>query len=471
MGKKLKNNFNLEKFSGTFQEFLNAVHRSAPKQEIEKPFFYRLLFDHFGVELRMLPTMKERFDNFEQANLQLAINALLEREGWSYRLFGISAPEWHELNFSNLSLEQQHNVNEGPVQYINKQLGPKLDDPKLTCVNKGLYLIDTGGVKMAWLIRGAAEQWGSKLTFEIMTEDREHAEALILDLLSEMQRRSIYRGRMFSLFVNDRSELDIAFRGLPNTQREDIILPAATLERIERQSIIFAELSRKLLAAKRHLRRGVLLYGPPGTGKTFTLMYLLSRMQGRTVIIMTGAGMRLTSQSIRMARSLAPATVILEDVDLIAENRSSEHGGGTLLFELLNQMDGLNDDSDVLFLLTTNRADLLEPALSARPGRVDQAIEIALPDADCRRRLIEKYSEGMDVRVNRLDKIIERTNGVSATFIKELLRRAALICAESAKPNAKIVVRDKHINAALSEMLSASDDLTRKLLGANVTVA
>jgi hypothetical protein len=56
------------------------VHRSAPKQEIEKPFFYRLLFDHFGVELRMLPTMKERFDNFEQANLQLAINALLERE-------------------------------------------------------------------------------------------------------------------------------------------------------------------------------------------------------------------------------------------------------------------------------------------------------------------------------------------------------------------------------------------------------
>jgi hypothetical protein len=76
MGKKLKNNFNLEKFSGTFQEFLSAVHRSAPKQEIEKPFFYRLLFDHFGVELRMLPTMKERFDNFEQANLQLAINAL-----------------------------------------------------------------------------------------------------------------------------------------------------------------------------------------------------------------------------------------------------------------------------------------------------------------------------------------------------------------------------------------------------------
>jgi cell division protease FtsH len=56
-------------------------------------------------------------------------------------------------------------------------------------------------------------------------------------------------------------------------------------------------------------------------------------------------------------------------------------GENPLLFELLNEMDGLSEDADVIFTLTTNRPDLLEPTLAARPGRVDQATEIPLPDA------------------------------------------------------------------------------------------
>ena len=57
-------------------------------------------------------------------------------------------------------------------------------------------------------------------------------------------------------------------------------------------------------------------------------------------------------------------------------------------------MDGLADDADLLFVLTTNRPDILEPALAARPGRIDQAIEVPPPDADCRRRLLELYGKG-----------------------------------------------------------------------------
>jgi ATP-dependent 26S proteasome regulatory subunit len=85
----------------------------------------------------------------------------------------------------------------------------------------------------------------------------------------------------------------------------------------------------------------------------------------------------------RLARLLQPATVILEDVDLIGTQRDRQTvGANALLFELLNQMDGLADDADILFILTTNRPDIVEPALAARPGRVDQAIEIPLPDPD-----------------------------------------------------------------------------------------
>src|SRR5205807_376366 len=83
---------------------------------------------------------------------------------------------------------------------------------------------------------------------------------------------------------------------------------------------------------------------------------------------------------------LQPAIIVLEDVDLVAEHRGFGPGSSPVLFDLLDAMDGAAADADLLFVLTTNRADLLEPALAARPGRVDVAIEIDPPDEEGRRR-------------------------------------------------------------------------------------
>jgi ATP-dependent 26S proteasome regulatory subunit len=77
-----------------------------------------------------------------------------------------------------------------------------------------------------------------------------------------------------------------------------------------------------------------------------------------------------------VARTLQPSVVVIEDVDLIAEERDARRGENPLLFELLNEMDGLSPDVNVTFLLTTNRADMLEEALASRPGRVDHAAEL-----------------------------------------------------------------------------------------------
>src|SRR5437764_183829 len=126
----------------------------------------------------------------------------------------------------------------------------------------------------------------------------------------------------------------------------------------------------RLKAAGRHIKRGLLLYGSPGTGKTLTAMYLANQMQGRTTLLLTGRGIGLLEGSCKMARLLQPATIILEDVDLIAEERTEQESGcNALLFELLNQMDGLADDADILFLLTTNRRWRRAPDASTRPSR------------------------------------------------------------------------------------------------------
>src|SRR4029079_2655231 len=150
----------------------------------------------------------------------------------------------------------------------------------------------------------------------------------------------------------------------------------------------------------------------PGTGKTLSAMYLVAQMPGRTVLLLTGESVGPIETVCKRAPTLAPATVILEDVDLIGTERQHQSvGANALLFELLNQMDGLADDTDLLFVLTTNRPDILEPALAARPGRIDQAILVPPPDADCRRRLLELYGQGLSSEGIDWKGVVERTAG------------------------------------------------------------
>lgn len=152
-----------------------------------------------------------------------------------------------------------------------------------------------------------------------------------------------------------------------------------------------------LLASGQHLKRGLLLYGPPGTGKTHTIRYLLGRTTDTTVVQLTGDALRMISAACSVARALTPSMIVVEDVDLIAEDRESYGGRSSLLFELLIEMDGLGEDADVAFVLTTNRADLLEAALANRPGRVDQAVELGLPDEAARRALLDLYRGALRV--------------------------------------------------------------------------
>ena len=139
-------------------------------------------------------------------------------------------------------------------------------------------------------------------------------------------------------------------------------------------------------------------------------------------------------------------------------------GRNPLLFELLNEMEGMADDADVTFLMTTNRPDLLEPALAARPGRIDLAVEIGLPDGPGRRRLFELYGAGLDLRVEDLDSLVARTEGVSPAFIKELMRKASLLAATEGA-DGQLVVTDAHLTRALDELMGETSTLTRLLLG------
>lgn len=387
------------------------------------PVLLRRLREHFQGDPAELPVIEQNFARYERPNLHLAVEELLNETERRTRLVGIVVDEeYHSLTLSKLSRKSSsRSFNDGPVEYIDVSLA---DGRQLACVKRGLYLFGDEEKPVAMLL--TEERFYQNIIVEVMGVDRESAEQFLRRLARLVRYGKAFRGHVLSVEEDCHRQLTVHFHQLPPVRRTEIILPESVLGRIERQSLRFSQHAEKLRSAGRHLKRGILLHGPPGTGKTLSAMYLAAQMPGRTVLLITGQQVGTIMAACKLARMLEPATVILEDVDLIGTERSAQSlNANSLLFELLNQMDGLAEDADILFLLTTNRPEILEPALAARPGRIDLAIEVPLPDADCRRRLLELYGRGMQVEVADQVRLLARTEGTSGAFIRELLRKAA----------------------------------------------
>lgn len=450
-------------FGTLFRKFLEKTVAESSPEDSE---FVRIFSSHFQTDPAKLPVITEEFPKYDHPNLHKAFESYLTVSGRSAKPMGVTVDyEYMQIGLSQLVKPSSAGFmgglrpTVGPVQYVNLGLA---DDQIITCVQSGVYLINDPKGPLVVFLRGPGNApFQSKLHIDVMALERVNAENFLAEIRQFIRKESVYRGKILSLSPSQYEGIEINFHRLAKIDREKIILPNGLLERIERQTVYFGRQSSKLLAAGRHLKRGLLLHGPPGTGKTLTAMYLAGQMADRTVLLLTGRGMSLIEQSCTMARLLQPAIVILEDVDLVAEERTRPDATCTpLLFELLNQMDGLGDDADIIFLLTTNRPDLLEPALTTRPGRVDQAIELPLPDRECRRRLFELYSQGLTMRLSELDRMIERTEGTTGAFIRELIRKAALFAADEAET---IFVEDKHVEEALRELVTEGGELTSTL--------
>lgn len=464
-----ENDLTPARFGEAYLQFLRVVAANAPKRG---PVLRDRIQAHLETESTMLPVFTETFDPHDHPNVQVAMDAWVrDGDDRQAQVVGVAGQAKEHVQGLLSAVMGKDDASgfppfvEGAVDYVNFRLA---DDQVLSCIQFGVLLLSDGPDRLAVSVLGPSGHQREKLQVEVVSLDPAIGQAFIAELRALMSRLNVYRGRVISLSpgrMHMGPQTLVAFHHLPTIQREEVVLPEAVLERIERHTFVFSEHADRLRAAGRSLKRGMLLYGSPGIGKTLTLMYLIGQMPGRTVLLTTGLGVGLLQPVMQMARELAPAMVVLEDVDLIAEERGMPHSSGGLLFELLNELDGLQDDADVIFALTTNRPEILEPALAARPGRVDLAIELPLPDARARRQLFDLYARGLTLRDVDADAFAERTEGASPAYVKELIRRAAVLAAlRAAVDGDDLVVTGVQLEQAIDE-LAEGGRLAGRILG------
>ena len=450
-----------------------ARQRSAP----QIPAYHVIDICFEGIDRDSLIINRRQVPAHIRADLQPAFEELFVKDA-DYVVGVVAAYHFERLSFAKLMhRDSREPVMVGPLQFDDVDIG---DENPARCMENALVLRDSAPIPHAVFLMHLREHGDNPhMTVEIaVPRDHDGAEGFVQDCFRRLEQAiaqsRAYRGKVLSLekaeHYQGRSRGILVHR-IPRVAPDTVILPAATRALLDRNVIDFMRARERLRALGLQTKKGILLYGPPGTGKTHTIRYLASNLPGITTFIITAGQVGLLAQYMTLARLLQPSMVVIEDVDLIARSRERMDGGceEVLLNRLLNEMDGLQENSDVLFVLTTNRPQDLEAALAQRPGRIDQAIEVPLPDEGCRDKLVRLYGRGMKLSPALVAEAATRTDGVSAAFIKELMRRTAqgAIARTAADGIAKKVVEptEADLSGALDDMLFSGGQLNVTLLG------
>jgi 26S proteasome regulatory subunit T3 len=185
--------------------------------------------------------------------------------------------------------------------------------------------------------------------------------------------------------------------------------------------------------------RGVLMYGPPGTGKTMMAKAVANHTTATFIRVVgsefvqkyLGEGPRMVRDVFRMARENAPAIIFIDEIDAIATKRFDAQTGADrevqrILLELLNQMDGFDQTTNVKVIMATNRADTLDPAL-LRPGRLDRKVEFPFPDRRQKRLIFQVCTAKMNLSEEiDLEDYVQRPEKLSAADVASICQEAGL---------------------------------------------
>ena len=221
-----------------------------------------------------------------------------------------------------------------------------------------------------------------------------------------------------------------------------------------KEIISYIENKEKYKEIGAEMPRGILLEGPPGTGKTLLAKAIASETNSsfttvsgsEFVELFVGMGASRVRDLFESARKNRPSIIFIDEIDAVGRQRGAGINMANdereqTLNQLLYEMDGFNNNDDIVVMAATNRKDVLDKAL-LRPGRFDRIIKVPLPDKESREKILEVYiNKKKTERPFNISSIAELTDGFSGAELKNLINEAAIMSAR----NNETTIREKYI--------------------------
>jgi len=207
--------------------------------------------------------------------------------------------------------------------------------------------------------------------------------------------------------------------------------------------------------------RGILLYGPPGTGKTLLAKAVAKeseanfiQVKGPSLLSMwVGKSEEGVRKIFERARQVSPCIIFFDEIDSLAGKRGLEQGQKVterVLNQMLAEMDGIEDLSNVIVIGATNRPDMLDSAL-LRPGRFDRILLVTSPEAKGREQIIKIHTKNMPLAKDvSIKKLINETEGYVGADIESMIRESAMLALRE-NINSKEVSM-KHFDEAMKKV-------------------
>ncbi len=227
----------------------------------------------------------------------------------------------------------------------------------------------------------------------------------------------------------------------PSVTFQDVAGAEEAKQELE-EIVVFLREPQKFAKLGAKIPRGVLLTGPPGTGKTLISRAVageagvpfFSISGSEFVEMFVGVGASRVRDLFSRAKEVAPAIVFIDEIDAVGRHRGAGIGGGNdereqTLNQILVQMDGFDERTNVIVIAATNRPDVLDPAL-LRPGRFDRHVVLDLPDIKGREAILGVHLKGKPILLDvDIPTLARQTHGFSGADLANLVNEGAILAA------------------------------------------